>query len=401
MNYVKAINEKRAIEKQLVDEIKHLCKMKDIYYENRKNGKDVSIIGMQTIPNSIVLGLGFGKPFASLKNIEELEDALQACREALVSIRQQIDELEEEREATMTQAKLIVDGSRVYIDGDPRQVDLLSKITYLREKEKQDLQQTLQSPEFLNAIAAKAKLEEIFTSYKLPTPTEPLGQDILVVERALAPDLTNITEMIEGHLVPSFDFSEVAIVSLEMQIKKANDDIEKYKNEIDNFTPSFLGKIFPKKREEEMTAFHTKRRLMIDNAREKLNYAKRALVIAKKLSIDYVAPYVRDGVGKQIDVCLNDLTEDAKHLLFVTNKQAQRIENGEATPFAQVDRLEMVVPQYITQYLDDNNLRLTIKDLVDTVLSMDELDEGMKKEVCRLFCDYTYRETKPGVVIKR
>lgn len=403
MNYNSLISKKRETLNAVTQELKYYLDLKEKYNKAKKEGRIVFPFEQYDTkaPSMAILTLitSERKFPSAIRSIEDLDATIDMCRDAICLIRTEIDDLEKEQKETEQLAELVVSRTKVYVKNEPTQTDLLANITFLRDKAKKELKEVTDSEEVFNAFRALYKLKDIFEEYNIPETGSLIAQDIAFVERQIKPDLTNITETLEGHIIPSFDFTEVVLASLEMKLNKIENEIEEARVLSNEFNPSFLARIFKKKRNEEYEAHTNKYNRIISNLNEKRYLVERAQDAAQDIEKKFVRPYMDFQVGRLIEEQLVYITPEAKEKIACCRRRAKEIANGEVTPYHHEHSLFSVIPTQVSLYLEENNIKLSIKDFVKTVQAMNELEDGTKKEVLRLFCDYTYREDKPGVVV--
>lgn len=405
MNYRTVIEKKQETISEISRGMKELLALKERYIKEKSSGRIIfpfDKFNVKVPAMAVVTLIDSGKKFPNaITTIEELDAAIEICRDALCVLRSEIDELEAEKKSTAKKATLIVEGTKIYVQGEPTKRDLLANVTFLREKAKRELKETLNSDEVVSAMRALEELNKIFEKYNIPSASDDIALDISFIERCIKHELNGITEIVERHIIPSFDFTEVVLTSLEMSAKKLDEEILEVDTKIATYKPSILARLFKKKRQQEEDEYKNRLYSRRQNLSDKLAKIIEAISRTHVLEKTFVRPFMDQHVGREIDAQIRYITPEARMKITECNRCAKLIEKGNITPYHQEMSLHRVIPTEIITYLEDNNLTLTIRDFVHTVQAMKDLDPGTIKEVERLFCDYTYRDEQPGVVIIR
>lgn len=388
MNYVKEIS---ILEKKL-----EALNSKKSFLESQKRSYEItydsarrqSSLGTSVMFNNISLGYavrsgGESEKRRALSSIKEAERKIEECDQEISKVTKQINKLKNEQMETQKDATLITKGDSIYIKGDDSKVDLLKVVKEYREKEEKNLESLVNNEILKEYSKLDKEFKNIVNEYALP-------KDIMskldsAVYRGLGFGWST-TKVGDVHIPRIEGFASEAQHKINNKIMILETDISECDRRVKEIKPTLMEKLFAKKKYQERL-----QRFKYSMEQDKKEYQLEIEDLKKlhqsmvEIEENILKPFFakkKDRVVDRFDYIKREYA--ISHMQEQLRIHKQRVSSCNCYPYEENDVYHLI-PEEAKTYLDENNLRLSVKDFVTKVIESKNIPVAIKKEILHIF----------------
>ncbi|MBQ8425009.1 MAG: hypothetical protein IJX17_03190 [Clostridia bacterium] len=339
--------------------------------QKKKEAHDDSVFGLFQMSSPALRSFGTYNYLTGVDEEESLDSRIKKLNKEKNRLEFDIDQekfnlkmqIEEFQYKQRPEAKLIVTKDGIFIDGDERKFNLVSWAEHSINMYKNTYHNMMSSNEVLEYQVIKNGIPARVKGLNLPKATK---ENIAELDKLKIKGLEFDYVIIDDKLVVDKDVMTDAIRVCESLVGYFKEDITKVKSKYDNFTPTFIGKVFKSvgrkqksKRDSNLQQSELHFQKQIETYQNKIKLYKNV----KEKYFDPAVPIIED-FGK-----LRELAENSYYVkLFINEREdyEKNIENHTILKATSDNSISSSLSA-VKYFLDTNGLKLNKESIYEAI----------------------------------
>ena len=373
MSIKQQIQEKQNQIRQLEREYdKSEDRIRDLEREQKRAGSDADFgLGLFSSPTTRPLGLF--EASSALDKVKSISTEIKKEYTTESDIASEIAQLEvdihllEQEYSKIKESQLIAKKDGIYIEGDKEEFDILLPLRNKMESYAKQHNAIKDSKDIQAFLALKAKLMQFAATHKVPE-LNAGHHGILAKANFKIDDGINYIILDNKYFVDS-DAVEKNLVATTGTVRRYNRQIEQNRQRMEDFKPTFWGKVFSsvrKKEEKELQSDIDFQEATIEIDREEFDEKLRMLTEIKERYIDPCAE-IKEEISQ---ICaLKRNSEDVQNYLRNTQKYERPVSPETIFKDMGIENVGAYILSLIQPHLDDNDLKVSKERILEAIYS--------------------------------
>lgn len=388
MNYVKEIAELEAKLKIVDSKISYLESEKRNYEISYYSASRRSTFATAAMFSNLPLGHAVkisadGSKRRAINSIDDIKEEIEEYEKEKDLLTDQLKKLKEEQLATVKEAKLVVKGDSIYIDGDTSKIDLLTSVKEHRSQELEKIKKYEENQVLIEYQTLTKEQERLLKEYALP-------KDIMYKLQYQVYNGGSFgwnISYLNGVQIPRTEsFANDALRKIEEKIEELNSEIKGYDKQVAEVKPTLMEKLFLKKKfEERLESLKTSIEKKKQDTHLEIDELKELYKSMKHVEETIIKPFFEkkeDRILYRLDYIKENYS--ITHMLSQLESARTKVADCNCYPYEERDILHMI-PKEAKEYLDENNLNISIDTFIKKVMESKNIPEEIKKEIFNIF----------------
>jgi len=306
--------------------------------------------------------------------INSLKSKKSSLESSLRKEKELLKEYEEEYEyENRPKANIVVEGDKIYVEGDEKKTNLLSPLNNTIHLYNFDYKLIIDHPEVKKYLELKENLESLVKTLNLPKAEHSLLHQMECYKLNYYCDFDYM--VIDDKVLVDKDFITPKISEQEYNIKDYKKLIQKYKKDYESFEPTFFGKLIKPIGEKQREKFKNVVLNAEKSYKNSIDDANRKIANFKAIKEELIDP------ATPAMKILNDLkylmenSYAVRQYIHKSAEQEKNITNGTILKSQNIKNISYQLLRDIKYYLDKNKLRVSTEEILEAIFTNEQFSD--------------------------